>query len=160
MIREDGKKMKDVTSTSFGLLIAFLLPGFAGFCSLSFYSYQIRNTLDKFWEANSDVGAFLLVLLLSLIIGLLVTQIRWVMFEIGLCRNVHLDLASKAELRIETKFVAFRAAVDETYRYHQFFGGMAVVMPIFYIGWVRESWLALTRYKFGLTLVLFTASKS
>ena len=96
----------------------------------------------------------------AVFVGLLVTQIRWVMFEIGLCRNVHLDLASKAELRIETKFVAFRAAVDETYRYHQFFGGMAVVMPIFYIGWVRESWLALTRYKFGLTLVLFTASKS
>lgn len=147
--------MKDVTSTSFGLLIAFLLPGFSGFCALTFYSCQVRGILAKFWEAKSDVGSFMLVLLLSLVIGLLLTQIRWLIFERALCRKDRLGRDDLAELRDEAKFVAFRAAVDETYRYHQFFGGMAVVIPIFYVGWVRESWPTLTRCNLGLTLGLF-----
>ena len=35
--------MKDVTSTSFGLLIAFLLPGLAAFYGLSLWSPEIPN---------------------------------------------------------------------------------------------------------------------
>lgn len=34
--------------------------------------------------------------------------------------------------------LAFRGAVEEHYRYHQFWGSMSIVIPIFYLGWARE----------------------
>jgi hypothetical protein len=62
---------------------------------------------EKFWEAKSDVGSFLLVLLVSLVIGLLATQIRWLIFERLPCRKDRLEIESLTELRIEAKLVAF-----------------------------------------------------
>jgi len=148
-------EMKDVTSTSFGLLIAFLLPGFSGFYALGFYSGHVRDILAKFREAESNLGWFLVVLLMSLTAGLLLTLARWLIFEQGFCRHQRLPAERMANLRFPAKFVAYRAAVDETYRYHQFFGGMAIVIPFAYIGWLREAWPGLTRFSLSLTLVLF-----
>jgi hypothetical protein len=125
--------MKDVTSTSFGLVIAYLLPGFAAFFALSFWSPPVRDLFTKFLVAESSVGSFLLVIICSLTAGLEVAIFRWILFEKWLCKSKKLDKAKFAHLGVEAKLTAFRAAVDEHYRYHQFWGGMAVAIP--FIGW-------------------------
>jgi hypothetical protein len=38
----------------------------------------------------------------------------------------------------ESRFVAFRAAVDETYRYHQCFGGLTIAAPALFVGWLNS----------------------
>jgi hypothetical protein len=131
--------MKDVTSTSFGLVIAFLLPGFAAFFALSFWSPHVQALFLKFLEAQSNVGSFLLVVVCSLTMGLEMSILRWILFEKWLCKHKKLDLAKFAHLGAEAKLTGFRAAVDEHYRYHQFWGGMAVVIPCIGIGMVNES---------------------
>jgi hypothetical protein len=40
----------------------------------------------------------------------------------------------------QDRLSAFRAAVDEHYRYHQFWGGMAVTLPVVFLGWIKERW--------------------
>ena len=133
--------MKDITSTSFGLVIAFLLPGLAGFYGLSLFSPSIRQALDLFLTAQANAGLFFLVVLAALTLGLLITVIRWLIFELLVFavilrrKGINIPTASFEKLSDETKLAAFRAAVDEHYRYHQFFGGMTVVMPLIFYGW-------------------------
>jgi hypothetical protein len=32
---------------------------------------------------------------------------------------------------------SYRAAVDETYRYHQFYGGLTITAPALFVGWLN-----------------------
>src|SRR5439155_4424932 len=74
--------MKDVTATSFGLLIGFLLPGLMAFYSLGAWIPAVRDLLSFFRGAKSDIGLFLLVLLVALTVGLLVSAFRWLLLEV------------------------------------------------------------------------------
>jgi hypothetical protein len=139
--------MKDVTSTSFGLVIAFLLPGLAALYALTFWSPRADKVLQQFLTSKSDLGLFFLVLLTALACGLQVTVIRWFVFEKILCSKHRIQAKSFASLKSEETLLAFRAAVDEHYRYHQFWGGFAIVIP-FAIGGLLysfsgtfESWM-------------------
>lgn len=149
--------MKDITSTSFGLVMAYLLPGLVGLYGASFWLPPIRQMLRTFLTVQSNVGLFLIAILVALIIGLLVTAFRGLIFEHWFCRSDRLGSADFANLAIEAKLVAFRAAVDEHYRYHQFWGGMTVVMPIPYAGWLKESWSILNTGSLLWTLVVLVA---
>jgi len=136
--------VKEVNSTWFGLIIAYLLPGLAGFFSASFFNPQLKRVLKAFMTADANVGLFLLVILSALTAGLLVTVFRWILFERLLLKNHRLPEQGFAKLSDSNKLNAFRAAVDEHYRYHQFWGGMAIVIPVGFVGWAVEMW-AITR---------------
>jgi hypothetical protein len=128
----------DITSTSFGLIIAFLLPGLTGLVSLSFWSVSVLRIFQAFLTAESNVGLFLMVVLAALTMGLLITVVRWVLFECWFCRSERLLPADFTSLGRKDKLEAFRAAVDEHYRYHQFWGGMTVALAMFYAGWLHS----------------------
>ena len=52
-----------------------------------------------------------------------------------LYREHRLNSADLAILGSDTKLAAFRAATDEHYRNHQFWGGMSIVLVLLYFGW-------------------------
>jgi hypothetical protein len=148
--------MKDVTSTSFGLLIAFLLPGLVGFYSLTYWSTGVTNVFNTFLTASSNVGLFFLVISGGLVIGLQVTLIRWLVYERLLCKSVQLKPSDFVKLGAdESKLNAFRAAADEQYRYHQFWGGMSIVLPILFVGWFSDSLCALSWLGRSLAIAAF-----
>ncbi len=136
--------MKDVTSTSFGLLIAFLLPGLVGLYGLSYWSKKLGYVFDTFLTVNSNVGLSIVVLLAALAVGLIVTAVRWIVFERWICKKIQLGPSDFEKLDSEEKLLVFRAIVDEHYRYHQFWGGMCIVIPVLSIGMAREYWPDLT----------------
>jgi hypothetical protein len=146
--------MKDVTSTSFGLVIAFLLPGLACFYGLSFWSPRLREVLHKFLTADANAGLFFLVLLSALSLGLLLTPFRYYLYEYFQRQDDQLDPSEFHRLGQGEKLAAFRAAVDEHYRYHQFWGGMSLALPIMYSGWLRDSW-ASSSPTIALSFLLF-----
>lgn len=131
--------MTDVTSTSFGLIIAFLLPGLTAFYSAVFWSTRVQNLFSQFVTSDSNGGRFLIVALVSLIVGLELSIFRWAIFEKWICRKDCLTSEEFASLRREGHLTAFRAAVDEHYRYHQFWGGMTVAIPLYAIGYIQTS---------------------
>jgi len=150
--------MKDITAVYFGFIIAYLLPGLTGYYALSFWSSQVRAVFTTFISVNANVGLFFLVVLTSLVIGLQVTVVRWILFEKLCTRLFRLPLplqpAEFAKLGTEGLLEAFRGAVDEHYRYHQFWGGMAVVLPILFSGWLVGS--SLTKVGAVAWAVVFT----
>ncbi|MGH9862382.1 MAG: hypothetical protein ACRD35_03080, partial [Candidatus Acidiferrales bacterium] len=56
----------------------------------------------------------------------------------------------------DSKLTAFRAAVDEHYRYHQFWGGMTLVMPSLYFGLMGQVLRTANHLVFILLLLGFT----
>jgi hypothetical protein len=165
--------MKDVTSTSLGLLIAYLLPGLAALYAFSLWLDPIQSQLKVFLTANANVGLFLLVILIAIALGMQITAIRWVVFELlffkallelvirtfkrwsskhKLAEQFKLSKVNFSSLRDPAKLSAFQAVTDEHYRYHQFWGGMTIVLPLLYLGlrssssldfsWAKSCWSA------------------
>jgi hypothetical protein len=131
--------MIDITSTSFGLLIANLLPGLVTLFGLSYFLPGLRRLFAAFLNGESNLGLFLLVALASIVVSMQVTLVRWYIFELHLCKKHSLAPKDFEGLGGAGKITAFRAAVDEHYRYHQFFGCMTVALPILLIGWAVEN---------------------
>lgn len=129
--------MKDITSTSFGLVIAYLLPGLALLYAIGLLEPHVGALFATFLGADSNFGLFLLVILLGLVAGLQITVFRSLLFE-ELTTN-RLQAEDFTHLDSEDKLLAFRAAVDENYRYHQFWGGIALVVPVWYVVWLLKN---------------------
>lgn len=131
--------MKDVTTTSFGLIIAYLLPGLAGLYSLSFWFPRIAELFAKFGSSESNVGLFLIVILVSVIISLQISFFRYFIFEVIVCAGIKLKPEDFANFGDKDKNIAFRVLIDGQYRYHEFWGGMLIVQPALFYGWITTS---------------------
>jgi hypothetical protein len=71
--------------------------------------------------------------LAAIAVGLQISVLRYFLFECWWCRSIKLTPKDFDKLSDEGKLVAFRSAVDDFYRYHQFWGGMVIVqLPFFY----------------------------
>ncbi len=148
--------MKDVTTTSFGLIIAYLLPGMVGLYSLTSWSPELRRIFGTFLTAESNIGLFFLVVLAALVVGLLVNSFRWLLYERWICRVSRLNPVEFGNLGVEGRLAAYRVAIDENFRYSQFSGSMSVVFLLLYVGWLKDSWGRLSYKTIGISfLVLF-----
>ena len=137
---EDGGEVKELTITSFGLIIAYLLPGLIGLYGMSFWFPRIGAAFDTFLTSESNVGLFFLIVLSALAVGMLIHGIRWIVVEVWCSTpNLRLDPELFAKLAGERKLPAFRTAVDEIYRYHQWWGGIAIAGPIVFVGWMNST---------------------
>lgn len=122
--------------------------------AISFFAPPVHQLFLQFIEAESNVGRFLLMILCSLVVGLEVSVVRWIVFEQILCRKYKRDKSIYRHLSTDSKLSAFRAAVDEYYRYHQFWGGMAVVTPFIAWGLVSQTSKAPAHWLAGTFAVL------
>ena len=135
--------MKDITTTAFGLLIAYLLPGLLGLYTCSFWSPSISAQFEAFSKSDSNGGLFFLLVLFALVAGLQLNAFRWVIFERILCRRNHLREHEFTQLKTKDQIEAFGVILDENFRYHQFWGGVAPVLPVFFIGLSHRHGVAL-----------------
>ena len=137
----DAPDVTDLTSTSFGYLIAFLLPGLLGLYALTYWSSTAAQLIDPALKAEANVGPSVILLFIALGVGLLVSALRFFLFEKLLCRkHVFPDkMFEKLSEGQGQKLTSFKAVVDEHYRYHQFYGGCAVAVLILYTGWLRHA---------------------
>ncbi len=151
-------EMKDLTSTSFGYIIAFLIPGLIGLYALGCWSGQVSQLIQPALRADATVGPSFILLLVALGAGLVISAVRFVVFEKVICRSHRFPQDMFAKLVEENKLPSFRAVVDEHYRYHQFYGGAAVAGAALYAGWVAQAPCACVRVWSWVTL-FFTLSE-
>ena len=150
-----GIEVKDLSSTSFGYIIAFLLHGLLGLYGLSLWSKSIEALIKPATSIDATVGPSFLVLLAALTTGLIIGAIRFYLYEKWICKNHHFPPDLFTKLGIGEKLIVFRAVVDEHYRYHQFFGGCSVSLLIVFPRWLWNAWPALTCASAILVIVAF-----
>lgn len=125
--------MNQVTSPAFGLLIAYLIPGFMALAGLSPHSPTVQAWLGTLPNESPSVGGFLYVTIASVAAGLTVSTVRWIILD-----NIHARTGLPSPdldfSRLQENIDAYHAAVDYHYRYYQFYGGSIVSMLIVTVG--------------------------
>jgi len=126
--------MKELTSTSFGYLIAFLLPGVLGLYALSYWFPEAGALLQHILKADATVGPSLVFLLVAVGVGLCLSAVRYFILQRGLYRKK--CLAENLHRRLKPDQLAlFNAYAEQHYRYHQFYGNCWVAILILFVGW-------------------------
>jgi len=117
--------MNPVTDRSFGLLIAYLTPGFA-----SLFLWGRENALIAAWlaehrQAAPSVGGFLYVTIASVTAGLILSTLRWALLD----KLHHITGLTPPDLKDPTtNLETYRLLVDLHYRYYQFYGSSLLVL--------------------------------
>ena len=132
--------MKELTSTSFGYLIAFLLPGILGLYGLSAWFPQVGAILQPLSKADATVGPSIVFLLVSVGMGLCVSSGRYFLIEKLLYRKRCLSQDIYPRLTAD-KLAVLKSFSEEHYRYHQFYGGCAISLLILFAGWMKQHYL-------------------
>jgi len=135
---------KDITTTSFGLLIAYLLPGLVGLYAGRYWLDEVDRLFTTLGTISASFGLFLLVALAGLATGMLVTPVMSVLYEVLLLRDKKLDASAVGKLAETGKYGAFGAVIDEQYRYHQCWGNMSLVLLPLALGWFHTRWSGLS----------------
>jgi len=123
--------MRGVSTNNFGLLIAYLLPGFTCLWGLSAVSETMRSWLGTPPTNAPTVGGFLYVTLASVAAGLTVSTVRWALIDAthhwtGIPRPKW-DFS-----RLEQNVASFDVLGENHYRYYQFYGAMAIAVAFVY----------------------------
>lgn len=117
--------MKDASVTNFGLVIAYLLPGFVALWAVSWFSAPVRSWLGVLPENAPSVGGFLYVTLASIVAGLTVSTVRWIAID-SLHHATGITQPQWDFSRLQENVAAFDVLVEIHYRYYQFYGNMLV----------------------------------
>lgn len=134
--------MNDSPERSFGLLIAYVVPGFVCLAGASCFSELIATWMSSAPAGAPTIGGFLYVAVASLGAGLVVNAVRWALLDslhhlTGLVRP-RLDFS-----RLQANLEAFQLAVEHNYRYYQFYASMVLATAFYALAdqWSRgELW--------------------
>jgi hypothetical protein len=123
--------VKAVSSDNFGLLIAYLLPGFVALWAVSYFSETVQSWLGTSPVAAPTVGGFLYVTLGSTAIGLIISAVRWAILD-TLHHRTGINEPNWRFAQLPERLPAFEALVEYHYRYYQFYSNMLVAILFSY----------------------------
>lgn len=126
--------VNQVTSGNFGLLVAYLLPGFVALWGVAAYSETIRTWLATGGSSSPSIGGFLYLTLASLTAGLLVSTLRWAAVD-----TIHHAAGIRPPEwdfnRLRNSLPAFELLIENYYRYYQFYANTAIAAAVAYGAW-------------------------
>jgi hypothetical protein len=123
--------MQNVSDSSFGPLIAYLIPGTTALWGLSRFSPSLQALFAIVPAGAPTIGGFLYLTLAAMAVGMTVTAIRWVVIDqlhrvTGL-PPPHLDFS-----KLPGKVESLALLIEIHYRHYQFYANMAVALVIAY----------------------------
>ena len=128
--------VQDVSSKNFGLLIAYLIPGFTTLWGISYYSPIVRSWLGSTATSNASVGGFLYVTLASVGAGLTVSTIRWLIIDF-IHHHTGIPQPAWDFSKLGQTVAAYDVLKEIHYRYFQFYSNGLVALTIaFVLRWV------------------------
>lgn len=143
--------MKDLTAANFGLLIAYVIPGFILLWGIEPYSATIQVWFGQHSTENASVGGFLYVTVASVGLGQLVSTVRWLTID-TLHHRSGLAKPNWNFRGLNDAVAAFDRLIEDHYRYYQFHANCVVAVSLAaLLRWVAYgfSW----RQLIGLILV-------
>jgi len=124
-------RMKDLSSDNFGLLIAYLIPGFVTLWGVRPLVKTVDTWLATTPESAPTVGGFLYVTLASFAAGLIVSAVRWAVID-HLYHATGIPQPAWDFRKFPANLEAFQSHVDDHYRYYQFYANALVALVFAY----------------------------
>src|SRR5581483_12018904 len=116
---------KDASVNDFGLLIAYVLPGFTAIWGLSFLSPSLRQWLGSSQAEAATLAGFLYATVASIIAGMTVSTIRWLLLD-ALHHRTGIRPPAWDFYQLRDSAAAFDTLVNIHYKYYQFNANMLV----------------------------------
>lgn len=121
--------MRDLNGSNFGIMIAYLIPGFVVLAGISQMNPAIAVWLQGSSQGELTIGGFLYVTLVSLSLGLIVSTVRWAVIDAAHHRTgIRKPRLAFANLHDRTS--AFARIVEDRYRFYQFYSNTATALPV------------------------------
>lgn len=123
--------MGELSARNFGLLIAYLIPGFVTVVAVGGVVPTVHTWLAAAPEEQPTLGGFLYVTLASLAAGMFVSSVRWLLIDTlhhrtGI-RQPGWDFAG-----LQSNLAAYSLLVDFHYRYYQFNANTFIAVGLAY----------------------------
>lgn len=152
--------MQQLSKTNFGLLIAYLIPGFVALVGMSYRSETVRA-----WLVGYDVvtlGGFLYSTIAALVIGLLCSTVRWIAIDtLHHKTGIHRPEWNFADL--QENLEAYALLEENHYRYYQFYANSLVAWTIGYGSWrysgTESLWLPADLAFTAIAILLYLGSR-
>ncbi|MCA9304979.1 MAG: hypothetical protein KDA16_00470 [Phycisphaerales bacterium] len=126
--------MGEITSRNFGILIAYLLPGFVVLLGLATLSDTVAAWVAGTQTAAPTLGGFLYVTAGSVAAGMIASAFRWLFVD-----TVHHATGLKRpefdDSRLSERLSAIEMLIEIHYRYYQFYANMLVALIFTHIVW-------------------------
>lgn len=119
--------MTDLTTNNFGLLIAYLIPGFVIVSALSGRSPLVVSWLGGSVADSPTVGGFLFITLAAVAAGMVASIIRWMVID-SLHHHTGIKPPKWDFTQLPRGLSAFEAAVDNHYRYYQAYANLLIAL--------------------------------
>jgi len=123
--------MNELSEKNFGLLIAYVLPGFVTLWGISLFSPTVDSWITTSQHGAPTVAGFLYVTLASLSAGLTVSAIRWILID-----SIHHATGVKPPkwefANLDDRLQGFLALVENHYRYYQFYANTLIAGAMAY----------------------------
>jgi hypothetical protein len=113
--------------SNFGLLIAYVLPGFTALQGLPFLSHTVPTWGIGSGEAEPSLPGFLYGTIEAVTAGLTVSTVRWLMLD-ALHHHTGVRPPPWDFRLLEKNVAAFELLVHIHYRYYKFYGNMVVAL--------------------------------
>ncbi len=131
--------MREVTSNNFGILIAYLVPGFTALWGVSYFSQTVRTWLTGTTTDGPTIGGFLYVTLAAIAAGMTVSTVRWATID-QLHHRTGLRSPNWDYGKLQQNLSAFNLIVEHQYRFYQFYSNMFVAILFLYA--IRQVFVA------------------
>jgi hypothetical protein len=119
--------MSDSLDRTFGLVIAFLLPGFLVVLGGALVSPAVATWLSQEPAVNVGIGGFFYVILSSLAAGMVASAVRWLVVD-SLLHRLGLRPPRLNFAKLQSNLNAFELAVHHNYRHYQFYANSLVAL--------------------------------
>lgn len=130
--------MQEVSSRNFGVLIAYLIPGFVLLWGLGLVSDVVRSWLHGAPSAGPTIGGFLYVTISSVGLGMTASALRWIIVD-TLHHATGVDRPSWSDERLHERLPGYDWIVNNHYRYYQFYGNTLISLLLVYLIWRNSS---------------------
>ncbi len=152
---------EQLSTRNFGLIIAYLVPGFTAVWSAAFHFETVAGWLGT--QDGPQVGGLLLITLASVAAGMILSALRWAVVDtlhhVTGIRGGRFDDSMLTE-----RLSSYVWIVENHYRYHQFYGQMLLALVFAHVMWrtsgVAPSGIAIDLCLVGVDLVLFAGSRN
>jgi hypothetical protein len=133
---EDSNGTVSAVTQQFGVVIAFLLPGF-----ILLWAVQIHSSVVRLWLQGAmnpgaaegpTGGSFLLAAIASLALGMLVSGFRWIVYDCILFGWILQDVRPKriSFSALSKHLPAVSILIENHYRYFQYYANSSVALGV------------------------------
>ena len=119
----------EVNSRSFGILIAYVIPGWVLLLSASYTSETVADWLSGSLSSSPTVAGFLFASLASIGLGVFTSTVRWLTID-KVIHALKITPSERSYRRFAESHHAIESLVQEYYRYYQFHANLAVALPL------------------------------